>query len=250
MGLFTRKKKEKPIPRIYSLPLLCAIPCTFVVGWGCFYTLYLMCTHFRLSIPLWGSFLLGFAFASLLLIRFELGRTKTLIHELKHAVMVVLTGNILKGMRVSKYSGEVKYEIYEHSLHTASLIALAPYFMPLFSFPTLVAALIFENGESLTWAVALGAALGLDLTSAFNEMRPEQTDFRKILGGFLASGCYLAGFHFMWVGVCALWLMGGRAAYIYSGRVFLAGAEVIATRLYPGVGEQLHQIIETIFGPA
>lgn len=163
--------------------------------------------------------------------------------------MVILTGNILKGMRVSKHSGEVKYEIYEHSLHTASLIALAPYFMPFFSLPTLIAALIFEHGESSLWALALGAALGVDLTSAFSEMRPEQTDFRKILGGFLASGCYLAGFHFMWVGVCALWLMGGRAAYIYSARVFLTAAETIAARLYPGVGEQLHQIIEALFGP-
>ena len=250
MGLFRRKKKEKPIPRIYSLPLLCAIPCTFVVGWGCVYSLYLMGMRFQLSVPLWGAFSLGFALASLLLLRFELGRTKTLVHELKHAAMVILTGNILKGMRVSKHSGEVKYEIYEHSLHTASLIALAPYFLPLFSFPTLAAALLFENGESLLWALALGAALGLDLTSAFNEMRPEQTDFRKILGGFLASGCYLAGFHFMWVSVCAVWLMGGRAAYIYTGRVFLSGAETIATRLYPGLGEQIHQIFEMLFGPA
>ncbi len=249
MGLFRRKKKEKPIPRIYSLPLLCAIPSTFIIGWGSFYSLYRMSQQFHLSFPLWGAFLLGFALSATALIRLELGRTKTLIHEVKHAVMVILTGNVLKGMSVSKHSGEVRYEIYEHSLHTASLIALAPYFLPLFSFPTLIAALLLESGESMGWALALGAALGLDLTSAFNEMRPEQTDFRKILGGFLASGCYLAGFHFMWVGICAIWLMGGRAAYVFTGRIFLFGAEAVATKLYPGVGEQLHQIFETMFGP-
>lgn len=249
MGLFKRKKKEKPIPRIYSLPLLCAIPCTFVVGWGCLYSLYLMMHQFRLPLNLWASAIAGFSGASLLLIRLELGRTKTLIHELKHACMVILTGNVLKGISVSKHSGEVKYEIYENSLHSASLIALAPYFMPLLSLPTLIAALLLESGESSLWALALGATLGIDLTTAFSEMRPEQTDFKKILGGFLASGCYLAGFHFMWVSVVAIWFMGGQAAYIYTGRVFLSGAEAIATMLYPGLAEQIHEIIDTIFGP-
>ena len=235
------KKKVRDIPKIYSAWLLAAVPCTFIVGWGCFLTLLKLLQTTTPPSGVWLTFTAGGVGAVIVLCSFDLLRTRTLLHELKHALVIILTGNVVKGIYVSKSGGSVNYEMAQENFHAAPIISLAPYFFPLLSLPTLIVCCIFGAGDPQGFAFALGATLAIDLQTAFSEMRPEQTDFRKVLGGFFASALYLAGFHFMWVTVCLLWVQGGVQAYPEALLVLLSGLMHIAKQVEPHAREIVHK---------
>lgn len=231
---YTGKKKEK-IKKHFSFTFLLAIPGNFLIGALCLTTFLTLFQEYIFEKQIWASFAAGLIGSAMVVGTSDMPRLRTLIHELRHAVVVVLTGNLLKSIEVKKHSGHVNYEMYEDTLHFAPIIALAPYFFPLFSLPALAACLVFEDYDKTLLAFLLGVTLAADLVTAYGELHPHQSDLKKIVGGFFSSGLYLAGAHFMWCSVCLIWIQGGRNAYLYVGNVFL---ELIAL-LAPFVQELL-----------
>ena len=132
---------------------------------------------------------------------------RTFIHELKHFILVVLSGNKVKDFHFDTHTGHVEFAMYSNKVHFGPFIAMAPYFLPLFSLPTLIACFVFEEWNKPMLCILLGITLAADISMAYKEIHPHQTDFKKIFGGFLICALYLAGFHLMWTSLCLLWVL-------------------------------------------
>lgn len=146
-------------------------------------------------------------------------RTKTLIHELKHAALVIITGNKLKEIKVGRTEGHVAYNVNEDTLHLEPFVLLAPYFFPLFSLPVFLCAVFLGEGNHLPFVWALGFALGIDLTTAANEVHGHQSDLRRIFGGFLATRSFIFGANLLWASLCLLWISGASKGFEEFGLV-------------------------------
>ena len=138
--MFWRKKKKEPDTkrRFGSLAFYFSIPTASVLtAIVVTQTIYFFKTHpidISRIVIFSHSFLAGVLIASTLLSE----RMKTLVHELKHAVVIVLTGNKLKEISVGSGEGHVHYEAFKDRGHLEPFVAMAPYFFPLFSLPVLI----------------------------------------------------------------------------------------------------------------
>jgi len=207
--------------RYFSVSFLLAIPGNFLIGSACFITWLLLLDRYLLDKRVWAMFCTGAVAGLGLLGTSEMPRFRTLIHELKHALTVIFTGNLLKAIEVKKYSGRVNYELHAETMHFAPVIVLAPYFLPLLSGPALLACLLLEDLYREPLVFLLGFAVAADLSMAYSELHPRQTDLKQIKGGVFAALSYLASFHFMWLSVCLLWVTAGRKGFIYLAYVVL-----------------------------
>jgi hypothetical protein len=162
----------------------------------------------------------GLIAAVLIVASSKIHKFRTIIHEVKHAVMIMLTGNKLKSIVAEKHEGHVEYQMYKERLHFAPLIKLAPYFFPLFSLPMFGIAMIFDSFYAVFCSLLLGASLGADAAFGIEEIHPFQTDFKKLLGGFFISKIYLVGFYLFWSLSLTLWVRSGPDG-IYKGIAFV-----------------------------
>ncbi len=226
-----KKKKVKKIEKHWSIAFWLSIPCSFFVGGICFITSLSLTSQQIFNGEVWSLFLMGLLSSMSLLWLLPLTRTRVFIHELKHALMVMFVGGTLKGMKVRKDQGAVSYEMPEEKAHYGPAIALAPYCLPLFSLIVLAMCLVFETNHRLILGLLLGISLGLDLALSISEVRPVQTDFKTVVGGFLFSAAYIAGWLFLWANLCVLWVVGGRQAFLVA---FAVGMEAMRG-LFPEV---------------
>ncbi len=143
------------------------------------------------------------------------GSFRIFIHEIKHSIFILLTGNKIKNIEVGRKSGNVSYQYKKSSTAYLSLIALAPYYFPLLSLPVLIAGLIFDNNHSNLLHLLLGITLAFDLNTCFHDIHKEQEDFRQILGGFLMAALYIGGALFCWVSLCLLWIIAHNNGIIF-----------------------------------
>lgn len=162
-----------------------------------------------------------FLVTSIVFSRNILPRLKVCLHELKHAAIVILTGNRITDFHFEKNTGHVKFEISSRKIRFRPLIALAPYFYPLLSLPVLLISFFMWDYYILIASGLLGAALGIDLTTAWRDLHPKQTDL-KIKGGFLVFGPFLAFSNFSWLMICTIWALGGNS-FLYKLAYFLYG---------------------------
>ena len=135
---------------------------------------------------------------------------------MKHAVVVILTGNKLNKIVANADDGFVEYQMYESRLHFAPIISLAPYFFPFFSLPIFVGALLVEHQSLVLASLILGAGLASDICLGVGEIHPSQSDFKSIFGGFWLSKLYLVGFYLFWPTFLFLWVNSGSKS-ILSG---------------------------------
>jgi Peptidase M50B-like len=162
------------------------------------------------------SFLTGFIFMFLVLVTTKMRKFRTVIHEMKHAILVILTGNKLNKIVANKDDGFVEYQMYEDRLHFAPIISLAPYFFPFFSLPVLISAALVE-GQSLVLAcLFLGMSLSADICLGIGEIHPSQSDFKSIFGGFWLSKFYLVGFYLFWPTIVYLWVRVGNSGLLLA----------------------------------
>lgn len=135
-------------------------------------------------IPNWSRFsvgvILGLWFASM----FIKGHLSVSIHELKHYILSQLVGNKFKGMRVRKHSGHVVYHYTPQTEKYNALIALAPYWFPLFTLPALLIALSISLELTKMVLMIVGFGYGVDLLLNIRDISPIQTDLTNINGGY------------------------------------------------------------------
>jgi len=162
-------------------------------------------------------FLYGLIAAGTVFLSTSFERLKTLIHEVKHAVVVLLTGNVLRSMYVGSGTGYVTFQLFKRKKRYAPFILLAPYFFPLLSLPLFIVILILGSEPNIDiLKLLLGLALGTDLTTAYLELHPHQTDLRRVLGGRFISYLFLLAINVLWFLLVSLWVVGGFDAIALS----------------------------------
>lgn len=224
------KKKVKKVGKVFSLAFFLGIPANFTLGAMGILTLIAAMASEGFQIERWLLFGFGLLSALVFLSGAKLSWIRVLVHECKHALLVLMVGNKMTEFEVASNSGHVSYEMPKENFHYVPLISLAPYCLPLFSFPIWLLCLLLGEEAREIFLLVLGLSLGADLVFGFSEIHPRQTDFQKISGGFFASALYIASVYFMWVSLALLWVQGGREIYLNLAyylldlgyRVFLA----------------------------
>ena len=210
------KKKKVKHKKVGGLFFLSLTPLSLLVAVVSLVNLVLILTSVKIDTERWGLFAIGVVAAVTIVTTMKLHKFRTFIHELKHAVMVVLTGNRLRDFHVETHTGHVSYDIFNDKRHFAPLIVLAPYFYPILSIPVLIAGIILQPAHQ-EWILALlGYTLTADIIMGYQEIHSHQTDLKKIFGGFLIAGLFIVSFLFMWSVLCLLFVSTGREAYSFS----------------------------------
>ncbi len=145
---------------------------------------------------------------------FTVSRLRTFLHEVKHGVLVVFSGNSIKGITIGKNSGHIDYTMRYDKLHFAPIICLAPYFFPLLSAPVLITGLFLDLQHRDLLLFLLGLGLGFDTATAFYDLHPNQTDLKRIIGGFFIASIFIAAAHIFWITACLTWAHAGTQGYL------------------------------------
>jgi len=129
-------------------------------------------------------------------------RLYVLAHELTHALWGALLGARISGLRVAGSGGYVKLS------QSNWLIALAPYFFPLYTFIVILAyyiLLIFFDLRpyALAWLVLVGFTLGFHCVFTIYALAQDQQDVRDYGRLFSFNVIYLMNM----LGVCLVLLM-------------------------------------------
>ncbi len=223
---FRRKNRQKSKDtKVGSFGFLFAIPSVFLLG---LFGLIVVISLFEINgfeKKIWTLFGGGAIAAFIFSLSLKLPRLRTLIHEIKHAAVVVLTGNSVKGLEIGKHTGQIDYSMRLDKLHFAPLIGLAPYFFPLLSLPVLIVCLIWQNEYYEELLLLLGVTLATDIATGIYELHPNQTDIKRMIGGFAIAGTFIAGCHLLWTTTCLIWVIGKRDGFVYAWDLLLTFAE-------------------------
>jgi|GEM_PF-2642161 len=220
MGIFGRKKNlskiQKPdkIKKRLSVIFLLSIPLAFI---GAIFSILRMLVVF--SKGSWEQdvafmFACSFVGTAILFHGKRASRIKTFLHEMKHSVAVILSGNDIKEFKAGKGTGHVSYTLRQPTLRFEPFIILAPYFFPLLSLPTLIGALLWQGQDRAAAALVLGIALSIDMVTNYEEIHPYQTDLKSISGGILVAGSFIAGANLFWFCACLLWVFSGDLGFV------------------------------------
>ena len=129
------------------------------------------------------------------------------IHETKHALLSGLVGNSWKEMNVDTETGHFEYSYTKKTAHFNALIALAPYFLPLFTLLGILLgfALFRTNEAALVSTVSF--FYGFDLYSNCKDISPYQSDFSSIRGGFTVALVYVIAANIFIASIVIAWTL-------------------------------------------
>jgi hypothetical protein len=119
---------------------------------------------------------------------FVSGRLNVLIHEFKHSFVSSLVGNKAKKLKItSRETGHFEYSFTKDTAKYNALIALAPYFLPLFSFPMFMIGFGLSFKDVEVSPALFGLLYGMDVYLNVRDVGEHQTDFTSITGGYLVG---------------------------------------------------------------
>lgn len=139
---------------------------------------------------------------------FVKGKFSVFLHELKHAVVSGLVGNKSKGFEVQEKTGKFIYHYTNDTAQYNALIALAPYFLPLFLFFSSIFALIFFRDNQTAVLISIGAGYGFDFLLNVRDIGPHQTDIKHITFGYYVGIIYILGMN--------LFILSSISGYIFQ----------------------------------
>ena len=203
------KKKEKEQKAIFSLGFFLATIGNIVICIPIVLLLLVAPLREHLGKECLIAYFAGSFSAVIIVTSSKMQKFRTIMHEIKHAMVVLLTGNKLKKIVAESGEGFVEYQMYKSQVLFAPLIALAPYFFPLLSLPGFVCVALYDTSFPVQGALALGFLLASDICFGIGEIHPHQTDFKQVVGGAFFSKLYLVGFYILWPCLMTLWVKSG-----------------------------------------
>ena len=214
-----KKKKVDTKSRIGGLLFLITIIAVFFVGIIALLANIIIVLNTKFHLPNLIVSFFGFVLGFIVFSGPGFIKLRTFLHESKHAIAVVLTGNKLKEFKAEDGSGYVTFEIYKDKLGFAPAIALAPYYFPLCSLPLFLLALFLGNSYPIVFSFLLGASCAVDILSGVAEIHPNQSDLKRIIGGFLIAAAFIGGFLFTWFNICLLWVLSGPSGFALAAKI-------------------------------
>jgi hypothetical protein len=158
------------------------------------------------SLPRWGLFLAGAVLGVGIASAYIKSYFAVFIHEWKHAILSGLVGNKPKGIRVRADSGHFQYAYYKHTEHMNALIAIAPYFLPLFTTIFFALSYPFTYPDSIKALFFVGFGYGADLSLGLRDVKPWQTDLTEIKGGYRVAVYYVVAINLVLFSYLAAWI--------------------------------------------
>lgn len=119
------------------------------------------------------------------------GHFGILLHEFKHAIVSNLVGNTWKRMKVQGNSGEFEYKYSKQSAAYNAFIALAPYYLPVFTVLSILIAFATTPSEHQSMALIIGIGFGIDGEQNTRDISAHQTDFSNLVGGYHVGVLYV-----------------------------------------------------------
>jgi len=154
------------------------------------------------------------------------GHTKAFIHELKHLIVAILAGNRVKDFHFRNNAGHLKYQFTETTKKFNALIALAPYFLPLFTIPTLILMGFLWNLEHNYQIILLAMAFGFDFFANIRDISPAQTDISTIRGGYFVGLVFIIVINFVLFSLLLTWCLQGISGLF--GLLYFAWSNLIS----------------------
>jgi len=216
--------KQPPVDtsiKLGSFAFFLSIPLTFALGFSFSETTYQVISQIGFEPQTLTLVLYAFVTSAVIFSLRWLQALRTLIHELKHAILVLVSGNKLTDIKVRARKGHVSYMMYADKTRFAPFILLAPYFFSMFSLPTFIAALFIGDIYPLPLSIALGLTVGIDLTCNYKEYHPQQSDLQRIAGGRIGVLMFILGTNFCWAAASTLWIVAGNAGFILTSQQIL-----------------------------
>ena len=157
----------------------------------------------------WTRFLSGAILGGLVAKVFIVGHLSVMFHELKHFILSQCAGNRSRGFEVKARSGFFKYAYNKDTAKFNALIALAPYWFPLFTIFGVLLAIpaYFSAPQFITFVVGVGA--GLDFVMNMRDISPYQTDLTGISGGYKVALLFIAAMNLAILTILAAWISQG-----------------------------------------
>lgn len=137
------------------------------------------------------------------------GHFSVLLHEFKHSLVSNLAGNKHRGMTINENSGYYQWAYTKRTAHLNAFIALAPYFVPVFSFIGTLLVLALFRSERILAVCVVGLGYGMDLLLNTRDISPIQTDITLIRGGYSVGLLYIAAWNLLIVGLMLAWAFQG-----------------------------------------
>ena len=139
------------------------------------------------------------------------GKTSVFFHEFKHSLFSGLVGNRGKKMEVKHNSGSFTYEYTPETAKYNAPIALAPYWTPLFTVPTLLLPYcVTKTPLHSAHAFIVGIAYGVDFIMNVRDIGPHQTDFSRLRGGYRAGLLYTMLINVATLTILLAWILAEK----------------------------------------
>lgn len=115
-------------------------------------------------------------------------------------------------------SGFYKYKFPKSNKEANAFIALAPYFLPVFTLAAVIAMVVLKHEHEVESAV-LGLGFGLDLMLNLRDISRNQTDLTNITGGYVAAVIYVLMFNALSASYLAAWVLarGFGLSFLFYG---------------------------------
>lgn len=136
------------------------------------------------------------------------GWPATYIHETKHAVFSGLVGNKAKAKVVGEESGHFEYSYTKDTAGYNALIALAPYWLPLFSVPMAGLVVLVGIEQHVVRVGLVSLAYGIDVMTGAADVAPWQTDLTQIRGGYRVGKMFVILAQAVVITIFLAWVLG------------------------------------------
>lgn len=135
------------------------------------------------------------------------GRLAVFVHELKHSIFSNLVGNKAKSLVVHDESGHFQYQYSKATAHFNAFIALAPYWLPVFTVLAIPFSYLLFPKLLLPRVAFVGFWYGVDLFHSLRDVSPHQSDLTQIRGGFSIALLYVVAINVFVACLVSAWAL-------------------------------------------
>jgi hypothetical protein len=175
-------------------------------------------THTQFS--QWGEFVTALLCGGMAAACFINGGFSTFLHEVRHSTVSGLVGNSWGKMHVDGNSGYFQFKYDQRNKHFNALIALAPYYLPVFTVLGAVFMALYFYRYKVWLSMILGFGYGIDLVLNLRDISPIQSDLTRIRGGYSVAVAFIVLAQLALASLVSYWVIAQMAGIRYLGAVY------------------------------
>lgn len=201
--LFKLSSKKQKVKKHGGVVFFISLACLTILAFVNFHSLFALWNEY--AAERWQMFIAGMFIGSWLASLIVRNHIRVLFHETKHAVFSNLVGNRSRGMTIKRNEGLFEYDYTRQTAHANAFIALAPYWLPLFTVPALILSLAWRSNPAIS-VLVVGIGYGADLLMNIRDVSPVQTDIQHVRGGYSFGIAYIVAINFVVATYLAAWV--------------------------------------------